>query len=726
MSMSAAELSNLARSLNEPLHRETESLPPTFEMDATLAASKVGRCLKPLLDALGWRGEKRHLLEALPHLEGIEDIDTLRAILAQLNYETKARAIKLEDIKESMCPCIFNADDGRLCVVRACQDDQLSVVHGETLKEERIAADATAGTVYLIEAIDTAAQREKIAKHGWIAVMLGKFRLLLWQMLGVTFLINVFALAVPIYTMNVYDKVIGTRSQESLIYFFAGIMIIVVADVALRAIRARAMSYFGARCEALLGAAAFRQLLHMPINMTERAPIGAQLTRIKQFEGIRDIFTGTIANTALDMPFMVIFLGAIILVGGHTAWVPVALIAVYGIMAAVTIPLTRHHISATGEARSKVQNFLIEMVSKHRAIRGNCAEQIWMQRFHGLAGDSVVRHFRSQQLNIMIQTLSQSMVTLAGIATLWIGTLLVLAGEMTLGALIAVMALVWRVLAPINSAFLSLNRLNQVIQTFKQINGLMRLNLERIPGELPSFYREFEGEITVGRLGFRYTPRAEPALVGVTMRIPAGQFVGLAGPSGAGKSTLLKMMAGLYQPQAGAVQIDGLDLRQLDVGELRNAIGYVPQIVSFFHGTVDQNFRLAHPTASDAEIERACREARVYDYAEALPEGRNTRLNAEVQSRLPGALKQRLMLARAFVKNAPIYLLDEPASGLDQSGEEGLIEKIEALRGKATIVMVSHRPSHLKMCDRVVYMEHGQVVHDASPEQVLPIIYNSS
>ena len=192
------------------------------------------------------------------------------------------------------------------------------------------------------------------------------------------------------------------------------------------------------------------------------------------------------------MPFMVIFLGAIILVGGHTAWVPVALIVVYAIMAAVTMPLTRHHINVTGEARSKVQNFLIEMVSKHRAIRGNCAEQIWMQRFHGLAGESVVRHFRSQQLNIVIQTLSQSMVTLAGIATLWIGTLLVLAGEMTLGALIAVMALVWRVLAPINSAFLSLNRLNQVIQTFKQINGLMRLNLERVPGELPSFYREFK------------------------------------------------------------------------------------------------------------------------------------------------------------------------------------------------------------------------------------------
>ena len=334
----------------------------------------------------------------------------------------------------------------------------------------------------------------------------------------------------------------------------------------------------------------------------------------------------------------------------------------------------------------------------------------------------MLRHFRSQQLNIVIQTLSQNMVTLAGLATLWIGTLMVMAGDLSLGALIAVMALVWRVLAPINSAFLSLNRLSQVVQTFKQINMLMRLKLERIPGQVPSSYRDFEGAIHMSRVGFRYTPRSEPAVVGTNLEIPAGQFVLIAGHSGAGKSTLLKLIAGLYAPQAGSVHIDGLDVRQLDPGELRHAIAYVPQRAKLFHGTLDQNIRLVHPTASDADIERACREARLDDYSDLLPQGRGTRLDAETQHRLPSAVRQRIALARAFIKDARIVLLDEPASGLDQSGEEGLLEKLEALRGKATVIMVSHRPSHMRMADRIVFMEYGQIVHDGKPEQVLPLI----
>lgn len=701
---------------------EAQGEPAYGEGGDLLATGRFGRCLHRLLDALGWRGEPRHLLEALPHLEQVDDLETLRSVLARLNFETRTIATRLSNVSEAMVPCLFMTAEGSLLLVLDRQDDECLVFDGRTGHEHWRAADNTAGTGFLVNEIDLEAEQKRMLRYGWMTSVLRKFKSLLWQLLGITFLINMFALAVPIYIMNVYDKVIGTRSEQVLVYFFLGIAIIVVADVVLRGIRARAVAYLGARCEALLGSAAFQQLLHMPINMTERAPIGAQITRIKQFEGIRDVFTGTVANTLLDLPFMVVSLSVIVLVGGAIAWVPVGLLTLYMVMAVVTIPLTKHHVATTGETRSKLQSFLIEMVSQHRAISGNNAEEIWQHRFRHLAGESVIRHFRSQQFNIAIQTLSQTMVMAAGVATLWFGTLMVMAGDMTLGALIAVMALVWRVLAPLNSAFLSLNRLSQVVQTFRQVNSLMRLPIERVPGKVPSFFRTFTGAVTVSRIGFRYMPRAEPALVGATLEIPPGQFVVLTGPSGAGKSTLLRIIAGLYPPQAGAVQIDGLDVRQLDVGELRHAISYVPQTVTFFHGTVDQNIRLAHPTASDEDLERACREARVQDYASALPEGRATRLTAELQKRMPTALKRRLMLARAFVKDAPVFLLDEPANGLDRSGEQGLLEKLKALHGKATVIMVTHRPSHMRMADRVVYMERGQVLHDASPEQVLPLI----
>ena len=726
MNLTAADIASMARNSSESVRSRPVAGYSGVTIDAGLETCGAGRCLIPLLDALGWRGERRHLLEALPHFEPVDDIETLRAILARLNYDTRPKKIPLSEMTDTVLPCIFTVDGETASLALEREGERLRVLHGDSRAEQWIDAGKTAVTAYLMSEINCDDERKEILKHGWMAVTVGRFKTLLMQLLGITFLINVFAMAVPVYTMNVYDKVIGTRSQESLIYFFAGIAIVVAADVALRVIRSRATAYLGARCEALLGAASFQQLLYMPINMTEKAPIGAQITRVKQFEGVRDIFTGPIANTVLDLPFILVFLLAIILIGGQIAWVPVGLIVVYGVMAVITVPLTRHHIGVTGAARSGLQNFLIEMVSKHRAVRDNNAEEIWLRRYRQLAGKSVICHFRSQQLNIVVQTLSQAMVTAAGIGTLWIGTLMVMAGDLTLGALIAVMALVWRLLAPINSAFLSLNRLGQVVQTFVQINGLMRLGVERVPGQVPSIYRQFKGEIKVERLGFRYGPRAEPALVGTTLSIPAGQFVVITGPSSSGKSTLLKLIAGLYSPQTGAVRIDGIDVRQLDAGEVRHAIGFVPNKKTFFHGTIDQNIRLAHPTATNEEIERACWEARVYDFAESLPEGRSTKLTAELQHRMPEALRQRLVLARAFVKEAPIYLLDEPAQGLDDSGETGLMEKIMALRGASTVVMTTHRPSHMQVADRIIYMDRGQVVHDGPPEQVLPLILGRS
>lgn len=690
--------------------------------DERLSGCAVGSCLKPLLDALGWRGEERHLMESLPHLEQADNIETLRAVLAQLNYDTQPRRSSLKGIAEAMLPCLFVNREGHVSVLLSRDGDTVRMFDGEIRKQVEVEADGTAGTAYVICESSFDDEQKRIERLGWMSVLIWKFRTLICQLLVMSFVINMFALAIPVYIMNVYDKVIGTSSKEMLLYFLVGIGIVVAADVALRILRARAIAYLGTRCEALVGAAAFQQLLYLPVTMTERAPIGSQITRIKQFEGMRDIFSGTIANTALDLPFMLVFLAAIMLIDGAVAWVAVALIALYGVMAAVTIPLTRQNIAATGEARSKLQNFLIEAVANHRTVRDNNAEWLWSDRFRHLLGHSIAQQFRAQQLNLTVQTLSQTLVMAAGVATLWIGTIRVMGGEMTVGALIAVMALTWRVLAPLNAGFLALNRLGQTAQTFRQINALMRLKLERAPGKVPTFFRKFAGAISMSRLGFRYGARAEPALMGVDLNISPGELVAVTGRSGAGKSTLLKIISGLYQQQAGSTQIDGVDVRQIDPGELRHAIAVVPQKASLFHGTIDQNLRLAHPTASEDDIARACREARLDDYLASLPAGRHTRLTTELQRSMSAGVRQRLMLARAFVKDAAIVLMDEPATNLDDIGEQGLLEKLKSLHGKATVIMVTHRPSHMRLADRVVYMERGQIVHDARPEQVLPLI----
>jgi ABC-type bacteriocin/lantibiotic exporter with double-glycine peptidase domain len=266
---------------------------------------------------------------------------------------------------------------------------------------------------------------------------------------------------------------------------------------------------------------------------------------------------------------------------------------------------------------------------------------------------------------------------------------------------------------------LSFSRISQVSQSLKQIDGLMKLPLERDAGKLPSFFRSFKGGITLNNVSLRFSAGSEPALMGATLKVEPGEFIAINGSNGAGKSTLLKVIAGLYKPQAGSVALDGLDIRQLDSGEMRNSIAYLPQHATFFYGTIAQNLRLADPTASDHDIEKAIADAGLADYVNSLPDGVETRFSQEDFANLAGGVRQRLNLARAYVKNAPMLLLDEPAFGLDDAADAALVDKLMSLKGKATILMVTHRPSHMHLADRLVYLDQGRVALDGAPSAVL-------
>jgi ABC-type multidrug transport system fused ATPase/permease subunit len=296
---------------------------------------------------------------------------------------------------------------------------------------------------------------------------------------------------------------------------------------------------------------------------------------------------------------------------------------------------------------------------------------------------------------------------------------MVLAGDLTVGALIAIMALIWRVLSPLQSAFMSLNRLSQTVQSIRQINRMMQIPIERTPGRLPTIFREIKGRIDVAQVSYRYGPRGEPVLRNASLSVQPGEIVAVTGGSGAGKSTLLKIIAGLYKPQGGVVFVDGLDLRQINLGELRAQIGFAPQFHHFFYGTLLQNIQLAHPTATRADVIRLLGEFGADEWLANLPDGLDTRLNGDALAGLGESFRQQLSLARAFIKDAPIHLLDEPGRNLTHAADLALIDYLRGLRGRSTVVMVTHRPSHMRLADRLVVMRQGQVVADGNPEEIL-------
>ena len=494
-------------------------------------------------------------------------------------------------------------------------------------------------------------------RYNWFFEALLSFK---QQMFGVgliTLVINLLGLATPLYVMTVYDKVFSAAAADTLVYLAVGMVLIMGAELYLRTLRGKLVAFVGARFTASLLGESFAKILGFQISMTESASISSQLMRIKQFQSISSFFSGKLAESALDFPFIIIFFLVIGAIGGPLLWVPVCLAVAFLVIGLITVPLTKRNIALAGKARSQSQNLLLETMEISATVKQLDAEEIWQKRYEGYLSELTHLKFKSQFFDGVLNSISRGLVMIAGVATLWIGTLLVLDSTISTGALIAIMMLVWKVLSPIQTLFLSFSNISQMWESVRQVNQLMRLSSERTINRSKGIFRNFTGRVRLENVGFRYNPNSEPVARGVSIDFQTPALTALTGANSSGKSSLLKFIIGLYRPQAGAVFVDGLNLKQIDTGELRASISYLPQDPIFFYGTVAQNIRLFQPTATDDDIAKALADAGVdVDGDENFPEGAETRLSGRVLEGLPEGLRQRLSLARVYAKKSKIYL----------------------------------------------------------------------
>jgi len=710
----------LSQGLRERGPETLQSALNAGRLGAFRAASDLAACLMPLLEALNWRGNPRDIAEAMPHYADSLDLVGLRNTLANLSLHTEPLAIAIGDIDPRLMPCLFVSDQGGASVILGRDADSVQTFDGRAA-DTRIERDPTlTGTAYFITKIeaDPGATRAPSTKP-WFAEVTQRFRRIVAQTLAMSLVLNLLALSIPIFTMVVYDKVISSGSQATLFYLAIGMVLVLGFDLVFRTVRARLLAYVGARLDMIVGTGTFNHLLHLPTMQTEGATIGAQVARLKQFESIRDFFTGPLALVYVELPFVPIFLLVIAALAGPLALIPIAMLALFGLVGAILFPRVRDLVGVSSRTVAQRQGFLVELLSNMRAIKSSGSEAEWRRRYDDISSNAVISGFRMGQIAGLMQTLAHVIMLSAGIATLAFGIIRVLGGDMTVGALIATMALIWRVLSPLNAGFLTLTKLEQVRSGIQSINNLMRIPTESDPNTPSLTHKQFSGRVTFSRVSLRYRADAEPALIGVTFDVLPGEIVGITGANGSGKSSVLKMALGLYRPQAGGVMLDGLDIRQIDPIELRNKIAYVPQTTHLFHGTISQNLRLADPTASDEDLRRAADEAGVLDDIEELAHGFDTWIGDHSAQAMPSGLIQRLSLARAYLKSATVLLFDEPTNALDDKGDNAFLAQLERLRGQATVLLVTHRPSHMRMCDRLIVIDHGAVALEGTPDEVL-------
>ncbi|MBF0422440.1 MAG: ATP-binding cassette domain-containing protein [Magnetococcales bacterium] len=681
--------------------------------------SDFGACIVPLLMAIGYRGDFRHVAESLPHFAETLDLTGFRNMMANMSYISREARLDMAKLDPRLMPCLFVPNRGGAMVLLKRSHHSTICYNGELRRVERWALHNIPGKAFFFSPMDLEQWESTQNRLGWFRMIGERFRSIIGLILLVTFAITLLQVGTPLFVRSVYDKVVGSQSISTLVNLLLGIGFVMFFDWSLRKTRTKMLMYVGSRFDAIVSNAIFMRILSLTPSFTERAPIGAQVSRIKDFDTVREFFTGPLMMVFFEMPFTIVFFAVIAVLGGTLALIPMVTMILFIALWAIMMPMVANHEAKSRRMSAKKQEFAVEALGKIRAIKYAGIETIWLERYRELAATSAMTNFDTAMINAAVATLSHVFIVGSGVATIATGVFKVLDGTMTTGDLVATMILVWRVLGPMQSAFVAMTRLEQVQSSIKQINGLMSVVPERKEHAPIEPIKELQGFVSFVRVSIRYTPESEPSLMGVSFDIKPGTVVAVIGRNGSGKSTVVKLIAGLYQPQAGSIRIDGQDIRQMNMIELRHALAYVPQRCSLFYGTIKQNLLLSHATATDEDVERACRMADVYDEIMALPQKFWTRVGDQKATSLPSSMIQKLSLARAYLKPSRIMLFDEPANTLDWEGDQAFMKVVRSLRGQRTMFIVTHRPSHIRMADQILFFDQGYLKLAGSPEQIL-------
>ncbi|WP_299779423.1 ABC transporter transmembrane domain-containing protein [uncultured Roseobacter sp.] len=663
--------------------------------------------LQKLMMAAGWHSSHRNLTEAAPHLADQMSADDLILTLRNLDIPVSVAQARQNEVAETDCPALFVESSGRVTAILSVENGELLVTDAEREDPVRHAPSKQRGTVVKVERF--APSDEPQTFEDFRKITAGFRRLLPWLVVA-SFMTNLMGLATPLLIMMIYDRVIPSGATDLVVSLALGAALILTADAGFRFARSSAVAYMGRVVEHRLGLALFRKLMSLPPDQIQKSDVEQQIARFKQFEGMRDIFSGQVLTTVLDLPFILVFLGLIFALAPQVGFLVLALIVVFLLAIWVTLPVQQTLNAQAASIKAKQQKHLFETVNEQRNIYRLGLGEFWHKRYAAVAQESADASRKARRFQHLCQAFGQSLMMISGVGAIVLGTLAAMDGSMSFGALIAVMALVWKVLTPLQSLYSNAPQILGFLKSRQQVDRVLSMQQEMVRGAASSHQKEFEGRVTLSGVTHRFADATDPALSQVSLDIAPREFVVIAGNNGSGKTTLLEAIMGLHQPVVGSVQLDGIDIRQIPVDDLRQSFSYAQKKPEVFHGTLLQNFRLAAPTAHLEDIEAMIAALGLDQEVDSFPDGLNTRLTETYRKSLSSATSRGLALSRSFIRPAAVYLLNDPNAGLDYIRKAALTRFLGGLKGNRTIVLVSDDPEYIRLADRCVFMADGRIV----------------
>jgi len=530
-------------------------------------------------------------------------------------------------------------------------------------------------------------------------------------------MVNLFALVSPLFIMNIYDKVVPNLAFESLWVLAIGATVAYIFDLVLKQLRAYLIDVAGKKIDIEVSSKLFAKVIGAPLEKRSLS-VGGMAKQLSEFDNIREFLSSATISALVDLPFAILFMLCIWLVAGDLVMFPlIASVLIIGYTLLNQSKL-RKAIDESNRFSSLRHGHLIECLSSLESIKANGAEGVVQNAWQQMIGHTATWLLKSKMITNSVLNFASFIVQISVIAVVVLGVYRVSENLISMGGIIAAVMLTGRAISPIAKLAGLMTRSNQTLSALKQLDTLMAQEGEFEDKAHLVSRTTLSGSINADNISFTYPNSDQRSLQSISLNIKAGEKIAIVGHNGSGKTTLAKLLLGLYQPTKGTIQFDGLNHHQIHPSDLRRNVGYLPQDITLFHGTIRDNILFGTRQVTEYQLIRAVQLSGVNVFTDNDSQGLDQQVG-ESGSSLSRGQRQSIVLARAILNSPQILLLDEPTASLDARAEKQFIQSINATAQNRTMLLITHKMDLLKLVDRILVLDKGKLIIDGPKDAVI-------
>ena len=611
----------------------------------------------------------------------------------------------------------FNEDKTKAKIIFAADEPLEEWIEIDKLEDEYLGFAFMLKKVYEYEHENGKKTLDLSNQKHWFWSTLGFSRKIYFDCILASILINLFVLATPLFTMNVYDRVIPNNAQETLLVFTIGIVVVFLLDASLKFLRTYFLEMAGKKSDIIMSSIIFEKILDLQMHAHPKS-VGSFANNIKSFDSIRGFLTNATLSILIDFPFAILFLAVIFYLSGVLVLVPISIIFIIVIYALMIKKPLQISIESTYEASAKKNGILIEALQNIETIKAQGLAGNIQFNWEESTGEIANKSLKSKLISSSIPTITSLLVGLNTVLIIVFGVFLIQKFELTMGGLIATMILSGRAIAPMGQIVGLITNFEDAKTSFKMLDDIVNKPLER------PIAREFvkrpslKGNIEFRNVSFKYPESEAYALKDVSFTIKEGEKVAFIGRIGSGKSTIAKLILKLYEPQEGSILIDGIDISQIDPADLRKKISYVPQDIHLFRNTIKNNILGSYKFVDDEWMIKCSKISGTDEFVKLHPVGYDMPIG-ERGAGLSGGQRQSVGIARALINDSKIYLFDEPTNAMDQTSESNVLNNLKENLEEKTLLLVTQKMNMLDLVTRVIVMNQGEKVLDGDKLEII-------